>query len=226
MSGSRKTVEKRFRAISSNKKRGIIAVVSVICAAGIVCGAMAVSGAVSGRTEIYGANETVTANPDYIPWEDVSAASPNIPEKNPYNDAYIDISGRTIGEVAESVDMTLEDFLADYSLPADMPADTTETAAYNMIPLWKQAEIYGMTVDELKSTLDLPDTVTADTPWGQALDEAPLGSYVGTGEQLEQFKEYFNLDSSVNENTKWKEIRFIVEEKNRQEYLASLEESE
>lgn len=226
MSGSRKTVEQRFRAISSNKKRGIISGVSALCAVVIVCGAMAVSGAVSGRTEIYGANETVEVNPDYIPWEDVSGISPNLPEKNPYNDAYIDISGRTIGDVAENMGITLEEFLADYALPSDMPSDTTETAAYNMVPFWKQAEIFGMTVDELKSSLGLPDTVTADTPWGQALDEAPLGSYVGTGEQLEQFKDYFGLDNSVNENTKWKEIRFIIEEKNRQEYLRYLEENE
>lgn len=138
---------------------------------------------------------------------------------NKYNRAgYVDVSGRTIAEVAESAGLSLEDFLDSYGLPSDMPANTSESAAYYNIPMSRMAAMYGMDFDTLKSTLELPDTITEDTTWGEAEGEARLSVYVGE-DNLESFKEQYNLGDEITGDTQWKEIRNIVDEFNRQQRI-------
>lgn len=141
--------------------------------------------------------------------------------RNPYNElGYINVSGRTIGEVAEQAGSTLEEFLADYGLPADMPADTEESAAYYSIPTNRIAEMYGMEVSELKELLGLGDDVTDDTPWGEAEGKAPLGKYIGE-DYLEQFKEEYGLGDDITADTLWGEVRNIVDQKNLEQQEAA-----
>lgn len=140
---------------------------------------------------------------------------------NKYNKAgYVDVSGRTVSEVAESAGMDLKDFLDSYGLPADMPGNTSESAAYYAIPCSRMATMYGMDFESLKSTLELPDTVTEDTPWGEAEGEARLSVYVGE-DNLDAFKEQYGLGDEVTGDTQWKEIRNIVDEYNRQQRIDS-----
>lgn len=143
---------------------------------------------------------------------------------NKYNRAgYIDVSGRTIAEVAESSGMDLKDFLDSYGLPADMPSNTSESAAYYTIPCSRMAAMYGMDFETLKSTLELPDTVTEDTTWGEAEGEARLSVYVGE-DNLASFKEQYNLGDEITGDTQWKEIRNIVDEYNRQQRIEAEKE--
>ncbi len=225
MSCTGKTLKKRFRAIMSKKKRGVVTAVSAAAALVIVCGAVWVNASLADKADVYGptagASDTFDAKDALsLVTRDIAARS-----ENPYNSAYLDVSGKTVQEAADEAGMTLEEFIAEYELPADMRADTYETAAYNMIPTRRISEIYGMTYDELDALLKFPDFVTENTPWGEALDEVTLGSYVGTGEVLEQFKEYFGLDASVNEDTKWKEIRTIVERRDMNDRISAEREA-
>lgn len=138
---------------------------------------------------------------------------------NKYNRAgYVDVSGRTIAEVAESAGMDLDDFLDSYGLPSDMPANTFESAAYYAIPMSRMAAMYGMDFETLKSTLELPDTITEETTWGEAEGEARLSVYVGE-DNLAAFKEQYNLGDEVTGDTQWKEVRNIVDEYNRQQRI-------
>lgn len=140
---------------------------------------------------------------------------------NKYNKAgYVDVSGRTIAEVAESSGMELADFLEEYSLPADMPANTSESAAYYTIPCSRMAEMYGMDFATLKSTLQFPDTITEETTWGEAEGEVRLSVYVGE-DRIEEFKQNYNLGDEVTGDTQWKEIRNTVDEFNRQQRIES-----
>lgn len=215
MSGNKKTVEKRFKAISANKKRGIITGVSVLTAAVIVCGAVWVNGAVSDKAKIYAENETSVTNAEVISQE--ISKSENTQAENPYNVNSVDITGRTVAEVAEETGMTLAEFLEDNSLPADMPGDTYETAARGYIPCGKMAEIYGMSFEEFKAAYELPDYITESTTYHEAIGEVTLGVYVGT-DILEQFKEHYGLDADVTADTKYKEVADIILEKQRSEY--------
>lgn len=140
---------------------------------------------------------------------------------NKYNrQGYVNISGQTVGEVAEQSGMELEDFLDEFGLPKDMPANTTEAAAYNNIPFSKMAQTYGRTTDEFREMLKLPAEVVDDTPWGEAINQATLGAYVGE-DYIEEFKEYYGLGEEVTADTLWGEVRQQVEEKQKQERIES-----
>lgn len=226
MSGSKKTVEKRFKAISVNKKRGIITGVSVIAAAAIVCGAVWINGMVSDSTEIYGGNKSSAVTATINPQENLAMVNPYMTEKNPYNEGAVDVSGRTVGDIAEELGVSPEEFLESQSLPADMPADTYETAAYGFIPCKKIAEMYGLgSFEELDSLMHFPDFINEDSTWHEALGEVTLGNYVGTGETLDQFKDYYGLGNDVTADTKWKEVANIVNEQQRQERIGAENET-
>lgn len=132
-------------------------------------------------------------------------------EFNKYNKlGYVDISGRTVQDLLDAQGMELEEFLTMYELPADMPADTTEAAAYYCIPVKKIAEMYGMDFATMKETLKIPETVTENTPWGEAEGEIALADYVGA-ENIESFKSQYGLGDEITAETKWKEIRNTVD---------------
>lgn len=126
---------------------------------------------------------------------------------------YINVSGKTIGEIAEQEGYAnFSEFLAEYGLPADLPADTTEAEAYYNIPTGKIAEQLGIGLDELKESLGLGDDVTADTPWGEAEGKSPLRYYIGE-EYLDDFKAEYGLGDEVTGDTLYGEVRNIVDQK-------------
>lgn len=134
---------------------------------------------------------------------------------NKYNRmGYIDVSGRTIAEIADESGYELADFLAEYELPADMPGSTSESAAYYMIPAKNVASMYGMTFEQMKEMLKWGDEITEDTPWGEAEGETAVADYIGT-ENLDQFKEQYGFGDEVTGETKWKEVRNVLDQKSR-----------
>lgn len=137
-----------------------------------------------------------------------------IATRNPYNNmGYINVSGRTIGEVASQAGYnSVDEFLAEYGLPADMPEDTEESAAYYSIPVSKIAQMYGMEVADLKELLGLGDDVTDTTPWGEAEGKATLAKYIGE-DNLDEFKQEYGLGDEITGETLWGEVRNIVDKK-------------
>lgn len=140
---------------------------------------------------------------------------------NKYNrQGYVDVSGRTIAEVAEESGMDVSEFLVQYGLPEDMPGNTTEAAAYNNIPLSNMATMYGMDVTTMKDILQLPEDVTEETPWGEAIGKTTLGAYVGE-DNLAEFKETFGFGDEITTDTLWSEVRGTIDQKNREDRIAS-----
>ncbi len=134
--------------------------------------------------------------------------------KNPYNEqGYVNFSGRTVADVAQASGMTLEEFLAAYGLPADMPSDTTEESAYYNIPLGKFTEqMYGIDIDTFKQAFQLGDDVTENTPYGEAEGKVKLSVAIGD-EGIEEFKQTYGLGDEITGDTLWSEVRPIVERK-------------
>lgn len=131
--------------------------------------------------------------------------------KNPYNKlGYVDISGKTVQDLADQMGVPLADFLAQYELPADMPADTTESAAYYSIPVKIMAQMFGMDFATMKETLHFPEEVTEETTWGEAEGLVLLKDYVGE-ENLDAFKEQYGFGDEVTLETQWKDVRTAVD---------------
>lgn len=131
--------------------------------------------------------------------------------KNKYNKmGYVDISGKTVQDLADQMGVDLAAFLAQYELPADMPADTTESAAYYNIPVKIMAQMFGMDYATMNETLHFPETITENSTWGEAEGEVTLQYYVGE-ENLASFKEQYGFGDEVTLETKWKDVRFTVD---------------
>lgn len=123
---------------------------------------------------------------------------------------YIDITGRTVMDIANERGITLEEYLAEYELPANMPGLVSETEASYTVPAGHMADMFDMSFETLKETFNLPDWVTAETTWGEAIGETTVGVYVGE-DNVDSFKKEYKLDDNVNADTKWKEVREAVD---------------
>lgn len=151
---------------------------------------------------------------------------------NKYNKmGYVDISGKTIQDIADAQGITLAEFLESYKLPADMPGDTTESAAYYTIPAGVVAEMNGLDFATLKSMLKLPEGVTEETPWGEAEGGILLADYIGGEDKVAAFKEQYGFGDEVTGQTPWGELRNTVdlktlEQKKAEEAAAAEQEAE
>lgn len=188
------------------KKAGIIAGI-VIIIAGII-----LSGFVSKDAD------------DHIRINSYSGWLPKLVNK--YNHmGYVDVTGNTIGDIAESMGINVEDFKEEFGLPKDMPASTNEMTAMYFIPAKNYGSMYGLDFQTMKDILHIPDTtedgepITEDTLWGVVQGEITVADYVGDtgdGEAIKSFKEEIGLGDEVTGETKWKEVRNAVDEANRQ----------
>lgn len=136
---------------------------------------------------------------------------------NKYNRGYVDTTGRTVAEVAEQIGMTYEEFLEEYELPKDMPKNTYEAVAFYTMPAKKAAEVYGISFDQIKQMLGLPDDTDENKPWGEVEGEVKLGTYLGGADYVDTFKEQYGLGDEVTADTLWKEVRPIVDAKTKEQ---------
>lgn len=127
---------------------------------------------------------------------------------NPYNHmGYPNTSALTIEEYARFNGMHVEDLKKELQLPEDVKNNTYLDVVNYIIPFGAFAENYGMDVETAKQTLQVADFVTAETPYGEALDTVPLSVYIGTGDALTEFIEEYELPDTVTEETLWGEVR-------------------
>lgn len=140
---------------------------------------------------------------------------------NPYEKDYVDITGRTAGDIAKEKNYKYEKFLKEYGLPADMPKSTSERAVFYNIPVKKFVEkTPGVeSFEQMKADMGWDDTITEDTTMGDALDKTKLKYYVGE-DQVERFKALYELDANVNGETLYVDVRNIVDTKNKEFYEA------
>ena len=144
----------------------------------------------------------------------VAAVATSMMDFNKYNKmGYVDISGKTIQDIADAQGITLQEFLEAYKLPEDMPGDTIEAAAYYTIPAGVIAEMNGLDFATLKTMLKLQDDVTEETPWGEAEGGILLADYIGGADKVDAFKAQYGFGDEVTADTPWGELRNTVDAK-------------
>lgn len=134
-----------------------------------------------------------------------------------YDGNYLDIDGTTAASIADRQGMEYADFLEMYGLPEDLPGETNGNATENLIPLGKYAELMGTDLDTLREQMGWDETFTAETTIGEARDKTTLAKLVGE-ESLDQFKEAYELDDSVNGETFFGDVRPQLEQREKQRY--------
>lgn len=154
---------------------------------------------------------------------------------NKYNNmGYIDINGQTAQDMADAEGVSLEEFLAIYQLPADMPADTNSNAVENMIPTGVIADQMTKYMDSVKSFVGInenvsnfelfkvisgmPAEVKESTPIGEAKGMVKLKYIISNEEELAEFKEMYGFDESVTLETEYKDIQNVVDNYKKQKF--------
>lgn len=132
-----------------------------------------------------------------------------------YNKGRVNVTGKTVGEIAKQMGKDFDQFLADNGLPADMHEDTYESVAAYYRPVQKVAEDAGATLEELKMMFGLDD-IDPDDTWGEVYDRVTLDKVVGA-DAFENFKKEMGLGDEVTLDTKWGEIRNTVEKKQKEQ---------
>lgn len=131
------------------------------------------------------------------------------------------------GEIAETVEyaaeqegMTVEDYLAQYSLEVsdEVNGDTPVDDLYgymtleNYMNMANEGNEEEVDIDSMIEEWGLTGQVTKDTQWKDVELLIPVGTYFGD-ETLEQYKQAYNIGDEVNSQTPYGEFQEIVEQK-------------
>lgn len=138
-------------------------------------------------------------------------------EVNKYNEMdYINTSNRTLAEIAEEKEISVDDFKILYSLPEDMPANTNEAAAFYNMTVESVAKMYGVNTDDfikqLKEGCVSDVEITKDTLYDVAYGSISIKHHIGDY-SFDEFKKAYALSDDITENTMIGEIRNHVSRK-------------
>jgi hypothetical protein len=170
-------------------------------------------------------NSDTAISEDIVDNDSDTAISEDI-DGNKYNKEYVDTTGRTIGKVADEAGMSLEEFLAEYDLPADMPEDTYEAAAFYTMPFKTVVEkVYGTDMDTAKEQFGITYYIPDDATYVEVMDKVPLKNVVATS-RFDTFKEFYGFGDEVTEDTLYGEVRQVIDEKEKEERIAEEREED
>lgn len=120
----------------------------------------------------------------------------------------------TVAQLAESAGQSVDEYLAEYGLTdSDITGETDYQTALSAMTLENFAKANGTTADELKSEYKLPESVTNDTPWSEAMLEMPAGLAMGGDEQFAQAKEAYGLGDEFTAESRWGDVQNALMEK-------------
>lgn len=126
----------------------------------------------------------------------------------------------TVSHAAEAAGMSVEDYLADFSLVVtdEVNGDTPVDDLYgymsleNYLTMANEGNEEPVDVDTVIEEWGLTGQVTKDTQWKDVELLMPLSARFGD-EQLEQYKQAYNLGDEVTGETTYGDFQKIIEEK-------------
>ena len=130
---------------------------------------------------------------------------------------YLDITDHTAEEFANNLGYSYDEFLMYYRLPKDMPKELNSNAAMNLTPLDRVCELRHESFAGLKDDMGWDDSISGDTPYGEAMDKTTMQYAVGTA-YLDEFKAMMGLDAAVTADTPYGDIRPMVEKRRKEMY--------
>lgn len=120
----------------------------------------------------------------------------------------------TVAQLAEAAGQSVDEYLAEYGLDGtDITGDTDYQSAMYAMTLENFAKANGTTVEELKSEYKLPESVTNETPWSEAMLEMPAGIAMGGDDRFAQAKEAYGLGDEFTAESRWGDVQDALMEK-------------
>lgn len=138
---------------------------------------------------------------------------------NRYNRGYVNVTGKTVAEIADAEGMDLKDFIEEYNLPKNLPGNTYETTAFYIMPFKTVAEkIYGTDVETLKEQMNIEEDIDDKTTYIEVIEKVPL-KYMVSEKRFDEFKESYGFGDEVTLDTLWGEVRQQIDEKDMADRL-------
>ena len=125
----------------------------------------------------------------------------------------------TVQTTAEEKGLTVDEFIAEYGL-TDVTAETSMTEVYEKMTCGNYAKLNNQTFEDLVAQNELPESVTADTLWGEAVNLIPIGVAIGGDEAFAEMKATYGLDDSITADTPYGEAWPVIEQKMMEQYEA------
>lgn len=117
----------------------------------------------------------------------------------------------TVAQLAETAGKSVDEYLAEYGLAGtDITGETDYQTALSAMTLENFAKANGTTADDIKSEYKLPESVTNETPWSEAMLEMPAGMAMGGDEQFAQAKEAYGLGEEFTADSRWGDVQNAI----------------
>lgn len=127
-------------------------------------------------------------------------------------DRYAGGAEATLRELAKSANLSPEAFKETYGLPASLSNRAGMAEIQRHIPISIVAEQNGISTAELKALFQLSPDLPDSTAWEPTLDTVPAGVFAASmGMDFETFLAVYGLDSTINSETPFKEVRLKLE---------------
>lgn len=117
----------------------------------------------------------------------------------------------TVAQLAETAGKSVDEYLAEYGLAGtDITGETDYQTALSAMSLENFAKANGTTADDIKSEYKLPESVTNETPWSEAMLEMPAGMAMGGDDQFAQAKEAYGLGEEFTADSRWGDVQNAI----------------
>lgn len=151
---------------------------------------------------------------------------------NPYEKGYIDISGVTLKDLADSNGFSVSEYKKMNGLPWLMPKSTNENAVKNYVTIEASLAQSGTDFKSLKEYYGWDDSITEKTTVGKALGETKLSIILGVkdmdedtaNQTLDALKEFYGFGDEVTLDTLYKDVRQRIDEKTKEKRLEQEQE--
>lgn len=99
----------------------------------------------------------------------------------------------TVAQQAETEGISVDEYKAKYGLGDTVTGETSFDEALSSMSFKNFAAAQNTTTQALREQYKIPDSVSEDTPWGEAQQSASAKAMFGGDEQFAQIKEQYQL---------------------------------
>lgn len=151
---------------------------------------------------------------------------------NPYEKGYIDISGVTLKDLADTNGFSVSEYKKMNGLPWLMPKSTNENAVKNHVTIEASLAQSGTDFESLKEYYGWDDSITEKSTVGKALGETKLSVILGVkdmdedtaNQTLDALKEFYGFGDEVTLDTLYKDVRQQIDETTKKKRLEQEQE--
>ncbi len=118
---------------------------------------------------------------------------------------------QTVQTAADAEGKTVAEFLSEYGLDAQLPAETAMQDVYPTMTVENVAKMNQLSTEEFLEQYGLNGKVDGAANWGEAQNSIPVGKYFGSEETWQTVKSTYGLSDDISSDTPFSEVEPLLE---------------